>query len=102
MADERLGYGVLYYRTLLRERDNLNSINLSRYNWNNNDLIIIDEANNFRNGLQGTDDEKDNRYSMLLNKIINSGHKTNILMLSATPVNNSFNDLKNKLNWIVK
>ena len=31
-----------------------------------------------------------------MNKVIRAGIKTKVLMLSATPVNNRFNDLKNQ------
>nr|WP_218059318.1 DEAD/DEAH box helicase [Gilliamella apicola] len=60
---------------------------------------MIDESHNFRNGgkLSGKDNEKENRYLKLLNQVIRKGVKTKVLMLSATPVNNRFNDLKNQL-----
>ena len=71
-------------------------------NWGNYDLIVIDESHNFRNGGKITTDEDDenpreNRYLRLMNKVIRAGVKTKVLMLSATPVNNRFNDLKNQL-----
>ena len=74
-------------------------MDLSRVNWSNYDLIVIDESHNFRNGGKPSDgdDEKENRYQRLLNKVIRRGVKTKVLMLSATPVNNRFNDLKNQL-----
>ena len=53
----------------------------------------------FRNGgkLDADDGEKDNRYMTLLKQVIRKGVKTKVLMLSATPVNTRFNDLKNQL-----
>lgn len=42
-------------------------------------------------------DGKMNRYTRLMNEVIRPGVKTKVLMLSATPVNNRFNDLKNQL-----
>ena len=62
--------------------------------------MVIDESHNFRNGgkISGDDDNpKENRYLQLMNKVIKAGVKTKVLMLSATPVNNRFNDLKNQL-----
>ena len=38
--------------------------------------------------------QKENRYLKLLNKVVRAGVKTKVLMLSATPVNNKFIDLK--------
>src|SRR5699024_800103 len=76
-----------------------NGIDLGRLNWSNYDLVVIDESHNFRNGgkVTGEENEKENRYLKLLNKVIRKGIKTKVLMLSATPVNNRFNDLKNQL-----
>lgn len=71
---------------------------MSRINWGNYDLVVIDESHNFRNGGELSGDErKENRYLQLLNKVIRAGVKTKVLMLSATPVNNRFYDLKNQL-----
>ena len=41
--------------------------------------------------------DKETRYQRLMNQVIRQGVKTKVLMLSATPVNNRFNDLKNQL-----
>ena len=67
-------------------------------NWGNYDLVVIDESHNFRNGGRVSQDgDKENRYLKLLNKVIRKGVKTKVLMLSATPVNNRFVDLKNQI-----
>ncbi len=99
IAADRLRYDVLYHTDLSRTHGESNGIDLSRLNWANYDLIVIDESHNFRNGgkISGGDEEKENRYLRLLNKVIRPGVKTKVLMLSATPVNNRFNDLKNQL-----
>lgn len=99
IAEDRLRYDVLYHTDLNRTRGTSNGLDLERLNWSNYDLIVIDESHNFRNGgkLKGEDNEKENRYLKLLNKVIRKGVKTKVLMLSATPVNNRFNDLKNQL-----
>ncbi len=99
IAADRLNYDVLYHTDLNRKSGKSNGLDLDRLNWGNYDLVVIDESHNFRNGgkVSGEDDEKQNRYLTLLNKIIRKGVKTKVLMLSATPVNNRFNDLRNQL-----
>ncbi len=96
---DRLRYDVLYHTDLNRTHGKSNNIDLDRLNWSNYDLVVIDESHNFRNGgkLSGEDNEKENRYLKLMNKVICKGVKTKVLMLSATPVNNRFNDLKNQI-----
>ena len=97
IANDRLHYDVLYHTDLSRTSGSSNGIDLSRIYWENYDLIVIDESHNFRNGGQISKEGKENRYSRLLNQVIRPGVKTKVLMLSATPVNNRFVDLKNQL-----
>ena len=102
LAADRLRYDVLFHTDLSREQGKSNGIDLALLNWGNYDLIVIDESHNFRNGGKITTDEEDenpreNRYLRLMNRVIRAGVKTKVLMLSATPVNNRFNDLKNQL-----
>lgn len=101
IASDRLCYDVLYHTDLNRTRGTSNGIDLGRINWGNYDLVVIDESHNFRNGgkfvKSPDEDSKDNRYVTLMKKVIWAGVKTKVLMLSATPVNNKFLDLKNQL-----
>lgn len=98
IAEDRLRYDVLYHTDLSRERGMSNGIALDRLNWGNYDLVVIDESHNFRNGGERIgEDAKENRYLKLLNKVVCAGVRTKVLMLSATPVNNKFIDLKNQL-----
>ena len=102
IAADRLSYTVLFHSDLSRNGGLSNGISLDKINWGNFDLVVIDESHNFRNGGKltwGDDDEdpRENRYLRLMNKVIRAGVKTKVLMLSATPVNNRFNDLKNQL-----
>lgn len=101
IAADRLRYDVLYHTDLNRTHGTSNGLDLGRLNWGNYDLVVIDESHNFRNGgklVENPDEEtKDNRYVTLMKKVIRAGVKTKVLMLSATPVNNRFNDLKNQL-----
>lgn len=98
LAADRLRYDVLYHTDLSRNHGNSNGLDLDKLNWENYDLVVIDESHNFRNGGQVYgDDERENRYLRLLNRVIRPGVKTKVLMLSATPVNNRFTDLRNQL-----
>jgi SNF2 family DNA or RNA helicase len=98
IATDRLRYDVLYHTDLSRERGKSNGLDLDRLNWANYDLVVIDESHNFRNGgeMYG-EDRRENRYLRLMNRVIRAGVKTKVLMLSATPVNNRFVDLRNQL-----
>ena len=99
LAEDRLNYKVLYHTDLGRTHGFSNGTDLSRLRWDTYDLVVVDESHNFRNGgkLESDDDSKDNRYVTLLKQVIRKGVKTKVLMLSATPVNTRFNDLKNQL-----
>lgn len=96
LAPDRLRYDVLFHSDLSRTRGTSNGIDLSLINWGNYDLVVIDESHNFRNGY-ATDSERENRYEKLMKSVIKSGIRTKVLMLSATPVNNRFSDLRNQL-----
>lgn len=101
LVEDRLRYDVLFHTDVNRERGESNGIDLFNINWGNYDLVVIDESHNFRNGesLSGRKSEEgyENRYQKLMNKIIKQGVKTKVLMLSATPVNTKFTDLRNQL-----
>ena len=98
IAADRMRYDVLFHTDLSRENGTSNGLDLDRLNWGNYDLVVIDESHNFRNGGRVSQDgDKENRYLKLLNKVIRKGVKTKVLMLSATPVNNRFVDLKNQI-----
>ena len=102
LVADRLRYDILYHTDLSRSSGTSNGLDLEHINWGNYDLVVIDESHNFRNGGKITTDENDenpreNRYLQLMNKVIRAGVKTKVLMLSATPVNNRFNDLRNQL-----
>jgi len=98
IASDRMRYDVLFHTDLSRDRGTSNGLDLDRLNWGNYDLVVIDESHNFRNGGKVSgDDDKENRYLKLMNKVIKKGVKTKVLMLSATPVNNRFVDLRNQI-----
>lgn len=97
IAADRLNYDVLFHTDLSRDGGMSNGLDLGRLNWGNYDLIVIDESHNFRNGIGTHSNTQENRYQKLMEKVIRAGVKTKVLMLSATPVNNRFVDLKNQL-----
>lgn len=97
IAVDRLNYDVLFHTDLSRPGGFSNGLDLNRLNWGNYDLVVIDESHNFRNGVGTHANTVENRYVKLMDKIIRVGVKTKVLMLSATPVNNRFIDLKNQL-----
>ncbi len=95
LQTDRFNYDVIYHTDLSRKKGISNGNDLSRINWGNYDLVVIDESHNFRNNSARND--RETRYTKLLNDVMKSGVKTKVLMLSATPVNNRFTDLKNQL-----
>ena len=94
---DRLNYDVLFHTDLSRNGGTSNGLDLDRLNWGNYDLVVIDESHNFRNGAGTHANTTENRYVKLMEKVIRAGVKTKVLMLSATPVNNRFVDLRNQL-----
>ncbi|WP_296933321.1 helicase-related protein [uncultured Marinobacter sp.] len=100
LAGDRFNYDVLNHTDLSRVKGYSGEINLETLNWGNYDLIVIDESHNFRNNPNKSDGKT--RYERLLDDIIRSGVKTKVLMLSATPVNNRMNDLKNQIAFITE
>lgn len=95
LIKDRFNYDVLFHTDLSRKDGFSNSVDLSRVNWSNYDLVVIDESHNFRNNDPRKD--RETRYQRLLNEVMKQGVKTKVLMLSATPVNNRFKDLKNQI-----
>ena len=93
--EDRFNYDVLCHTDLSRTSGESFGIPLDRINWGNYDLVVIDESHNFRNNDIFKD--KETRYQKLMNQVIRAGVKTKVLMLSATPVNNRFSDLRNQL-----
>lgn len=93
---DRIRFDVLFHTDLGRTHGKSGDIDLATLNWGNYDLVVIDESHNFRNN-KAAYKNKDTRYDFLMKRIMQDGVKTKVLMLSATPVNNRYNDLKNQL-----
>ena len=94
-AKDRFNYDVLCHTDLSRTGGESFGTALNRVNWGNYDLVVIDESHNFRNNNVFKD--RETRYQRLMNQVVKQGVKTKVLMLSATPVNNRFTDLRNQL-----
>ncbi|MCA0253717.1 MAG: DEAD/DEAH box helicase family protein [Actinobacteria bacterium] len=92
---DRFNFDVLAHTDLSRDGGESLGKRLDLVNWGNYDLVVIDESHNFRNADLVA--ERETRYQRLMRKVIREGVKTKVLMLSATPVNNRFNDLRNQL-----
>lgn len=103
LSDDRFNYDVLNHTDLTRTKGYSGEINLATLNWENYDLIVIDESHNFRNsGTTNKNNKTKSRYARLLEDVLKKGVKTKVLMLSATPVNNKLNDLKNQVAFITE
>ena len=100
LSADRFNFDVLNHTDMTRVRGMSGEINLETLNWGNYDLVVIDESHNFRNN--NASKKGVTRYSRLMNDIIRAGVKTKVLMLSATPVNNRMNDLKNQVAFITE
>ncbi|MFD3157959.1 helicase-related protein [Haloimpatiens sp. FM7330] len=93
LLEDNFRYTVMNHTDLTRTSGKSGNNNIATFMWNIYDLVVIDESHNFRNGSKGKNIES--RYSKLINDVVKSG--TKVLMLSATPVNNSLKDLKNQI-----
>lgn len=58
-------------------------------------LFVIDESHNLRN-------HKSNRYKFLMDEILKKNDDAKVLLLSATPINNNLNDIRNQFKMMVK
>ncbi len=104
---DRFGYTVLSHTDLSRDHGKSGDLDLATINWGNFDLVVIDESHNFRNNTPGVRDEDGNlirksRYQRLMENIIQSGIKTKVLLISATPVNNDLKDLRNQISFLTE
>lgn len=99
---DRFGYTVLSHTDLSRQSGRVGDIDLATFNWSNFDLVVIDESHNFRNNTKSKRDSngemlRKSRYERLMQDILQSGARTKVLLLSATPVNTELSDLRNQL-----
>ncbi len=100
LSKDRFNYDVLNHTDLSRDQGYSGELRLDTVNWSNYDLVVIDESHNFRNNSARKD--RLTRYQKLMQDIIKKGVKTKVLLLSATPVNNKMNDIKNQIAFITE
>ncbi|MFN5868536.1 MAG: helicase-related protein [Akkermansiaceae bacterium] len=97
--NETFHYKIMFHTDLSRTRgDSRSGFDLSRFDWGKFDLVVIDESHNFRNRVEK--EEGFTRYQRLLSEVIQQNQNTKVLLLSATPVNNSLTDLRNQISII--
>lgn len=101
LIGEDFNYKIMFHTDLNRVRgESKSGYDISRFDWSRYDLVVIDESHNFRNRTEKEIDEEGfTRYQRLLEEVIKK-KKTKVLLLSATPVNNSLVDLKNQISLI--
>lgn len=107
LSKDRFNYTVLYHTDMgrIEGKSVADGIDFRTFNWSAYDLVVIDESHNFKgNPLESekNGEKRMNRAKWLMEKIIKSGGKTKVLMLSATPVNNTLKDLRNQINLITE
>lgn len=102
LKDDYFNYTVLNHTDLSRYKGYSDGIKLDTFLWSDFDLVVIDESHNFRNNDTSVNRETKSRYQRLMEDIIQSGRKTKVLMLSATPINNRMNDLKNQIGFMTE
>ena len=97
--DDEFKFVLRYHTDLQDERIESKHDHLTLDNFfqsNSNKLFIIDESHNLRNNKTG-------RYKYLLENLLNTEKNPNhkVLLLSATPINTSLNDIKNQFKMMV-
>jgi SNF2 family DNA or RNA helicase len=107
LLKDRLRYDILSHTDLSRTSGTSGDIDLGTLHWENYDLVVIDESHNFRNSTYGSEKGEDGkkkftRYERLMENVLKSGAPTKVLLLSATPVNNTLRDLRNQIYLITQ
>ena len=101
LIGDRFAFDILCHTDLGRDSGYSGDINLETVKWGNYGLVVIDESHNFRGNpmdkVKDNGEVRMNRAKRLMEKIIKSGVKTKVLLLSATPVNNNLRDLRNQI-----
>ncbi|MCX7997694.1 MAG: helicase-related protein [Leptospiraceae bacterium] len=100
---DKFNYHILFHTDMGQEKgkSKADGHDFETFNWGAYDLLVIDESHNFR-GNPMQKGSKLNRVGWLLEKVIKGGVNTKVLLLSATPVNNSLHDLRNQILLIAR
>ena len=108
LEKDRFQYNVLYHTDMGRVegKSGADGHDFATFNWGAYDLVVIDESHNFKGNPMEKEnaagEKRMNRAKWLMEKVIKAGGKTKVLMLSATPVNNTLKDLRNQINLITE
>ena len=86
---------VRYHTDLFENRLEKNDIDFNHLQSDKPKLLVIDESHNLRNA-------KSNRYKFLVKKLLKKNQNIKVLLLSATPINNSLNDIRNQFKLMTK
>jgi superfamily II DNA or RNA helicase len=96
---DRLDYTIRYHTDLHNIRFETNHTDGKRldlfFQSDKPKLIVIDESHNLRN-------RKSARYQFLVEELLKKNRDVRVLLLSATPINNDFRDLRNQFALLVK
>lgn len=92
--DVNLTFDVHKHTTVTSQKTPQNR-SVENFNYNQYGLLVIDEAHAFRN-------DKSSRYQETIRRILSVNPQIKVLLLSATPVNNSLKDLSNLINLMSK
>ncbi|MDQ1339951.1 MAG: hypothetical protein QG567_1107 [Campylobacterota bacterium] len=93
--NDNFDYVVRFHTDLFNERLSKDDANLSYFQNDKPKLIVIDESHNLRN-------DKSSRYKFLIEEILAKNPNIKVLLLSATPINNSLKDVRNQFSLMVK
>jgi superfamily II DNA or RNA helicase len=97
--EDRLDYAVRYHTDLQGDRletNHTDGLTLDGYFQSDKPkLIVIDESHNLRNSKSG-------RYKHIVEQLLQANREVKVLLLSATPINNDFRDLRNQFSLLVK
>ena len=95
-AEDRLDFELRFHTDLRENGLNKGRVSAEFFVNDKPKLFIIDESHNLRN-------DKSSRYKYLVTQLLQqSKGDIKILLLSATPINNSFKDVRNQFRLIVK
>lgn len=95
--DDRFDYTIRFHTDLQDTRLERYQDNLKIHEYFQSDrpkLLVIDESHNLRNA-------KSNRYKFLVDTLLKTNDNLKVLMLSATPINNTLLDIRNQFKLMV-
>ena len=96
--DDRFDYTIRFHTDLQDTRLERYQDNLKIREYFQSDrpkLLVIDESHNLRNA-------KSNRYKFLVETLLKANENVNVLLLSATPINNTLLDIRNQFKLMVQ